>query len=414
MTHEKALKYFSSFERFGIVPGLERIALLCAELGNPQNDLEFIHVAGTNGKGSTSTMLANVLTCAGFKTGLYTSPYVIDFRERIRVDGEMISGEQLGDIAEKVKSAADALQKKGIQPTEFEVITAAALLFYKEQNCDRVVLETGLGGRFDATNVVENKLACILTSISLDHTDILGDTVAKIAFEKCGIIRTNCPVVVSADCCEEAIKVITEETAKKNCPLHLEKAPKIIRSGLEGTTALFGETEITVPLIGEHMAVNAASVAECARILGISEEHIKLGIEKTRMTARMEIISKEPLVLRDGGHNEGCAERIAQTLDKFCKDRKVIAVCGMMRDKDYASYLDKVAPFCDEIIAVTPSYYRALKAEDLQSCAKRHCENVSICQSPKDGFKTALQKCEKDGIVLVCGSFYMMSDIFEV
>ena len=413
MTYKDALAYYASFDRFGIVPGLDRVRALCAALGDPQNDLSFVHIAGTNGKGSTATMLANVLTASGKKTGLYTSPYVLDFRERMRIDGAMIAPSALAGITEQVKAAVERITAQGVQPTAFEVVTAAALLWYKEALCDVVVLETGLGGRFDATNLVERKLACILTSISLDHTEVLGTTVAQIAAEKCGILRKNCPVVVSADQNEDAMAVIRQQAQTLRAPLLYANMPTVLESGLFGTRAIIDGLGLRIPLIGAHMAINAASVVRCARALGIADACIVKGIAATTMTARMEILSDHPLILRDGGHNAGCAAALAAALRETAAHKRTVAVCGMMRDKDVRGYLSLVAPLCARLIAVTPTNPRALDAATLAETAKPFCGDVTVCPDPAAGYALARSLCQPDDVLLVCGSFYLMSDIFS-
>ena len=412
MTYTQAVEFFDSFLPFGIKPGLERIRALCAALGDPQNSLKFIHVAGTNGKGSVSTMLAEVFSAAGYKTGLFTSPYVLDFRERFRIDGKMIPEDELIRAAEITREAVKAVSEKGIEPTEFEVITAAALYWFKERHCDIVVLETGLGGRFDATNIVENKLACVITPLSLDHTKILGDTLEKIAAEKCGIFRAGCPVITCADQDERAMNVISEKAAELSCPVYVSENPSMLGGDIYGTDALFGDVEIRVPLMGEHMAKNAAEAVLCAEKLGVDERYIKEGIENAKMTARMEIFGEDPLSIRDGGHNEACAEALKKVLEKISDGRNIIAVCGMMSDKDYDAYLSRVAPLCDILIAVTPKNPRALKAEKLAHTAKKYCKDVRFTDEPKEGLDMAKSICPKDGLLIVCGSFYLMSDLF--
>ena len=226
MNYTGSVEYIHSLLRFGIKPGLERISELLSLLGNPQEKVKAIHIAGTNGKGSTSTMTANILKNAGYRTGLFTSPYVINFRERIRINGEMIPEDALAETVSRVKEKIDILNEQGTEITEFEAITAAAYLYFAEEGCDFAVMETGLGGRFDATNVITKPAICIITSISFDHTDILGDSLEKIAFEKCGIIKRNCPVVTSENQSSEAMQVIKKTCEEKSSPLFITDPQK--------------------------------------------------------------------------------------------------------------------------------------------------------------------------------------------
>ena len=226
-TADEAVNYYHSLEKFGIMPGLERITLLCERLGSPHKRLKFIHTAGTNGKGSTCTALASVLHKAGYKTGLYTSPYVIDFRERIQLDMRMISPEELISCTQRVKTAIEQLNDEGVKITEFEAVTAAAFLFYYEKSCDFVVLETGLGGRFDATNIIESPLCSIITSVSMDHTGVLGDTLSEIAFEKSGIIKKGCPVITGTEQPADVLEVISSQAEKMNSPVILRDSRKL-------------------------------------------------------------------------------------------------------------------------------------------------------------------------------------------
>ena len=214
-----AEKYYHSLLTFGIMPGLDRIKILLERLGNPEKSLRCIHVAGTNGKGTVCSFLASVLKQSGYKTGLYTSPYIVNFRERIRIDGEMISETDLEEVTDIVRNQIEKLRSEDITITEFEAVTAAAFLYYKNQGCDFVVLETGLGGRFDATNVIERPLASVITSISLDHVNILGNTISEIAYEKCGIIKNGCPVVTNSAQPSDALKMIKEQSEMRNSSL---------------------------------------------------------------------------------------------------------------------------------------------------------------------------------------------------
>ncbi len=413
MNCSEAIEYIHSLLVFGIQPGLERIEALCELLGNPQNSLNIVHVAGTNGKGSTSTMLAGIFSAAGYKTGLFTSPYVIDFRERIQVDGKMIPTDDLAAAVTEVKAAADELAKKGLQPTEFEAITAAAFLYFKKIGCERVVLEVGLGGRFDSTNIIGTPLASVITSISLDHTAVLGDTVEQIAFEKCGIIKqggvtVSYPEQVSG--AAEVIRSISEDRAN-TLIIPDSDAVKIISEDITGTGIEYKDIKTKVPFIGRHMVLNAITAVETALALGISAECIASGISSAKMPARMEILSEKPLIIMDGGHNEGCASALRDALDRFFNGKKILAVIGMMADKDIDGYLYKVAPVLSGVIATMPDNPRAETAEALSQKIRKYCSANIAVEKPEDAIDTALGLMKKYDALLISGSFYLAGDV---
>ena len=267
VNYSEARSYVDSTAKFGIKPGLERITKMMAYVGNPQDKLRFIHVAGTNGKGSTCTMLASILSNAGYKTGLFTSPYVIDFRERFMVDGEMISEEEFAELMTKVKTVNDILEKSGCSLTQFELITAVAFLWFVRMECDVVVLECGLGGRLDSTNVIKEPLCSIITKISLDHTDILGDTVEKIAAEKAGIIKPGRPVVLAPNQPKAAISVVERKCAELGSPLIVSGMDTVSVKTLlpTMTEVIYGGLRYMVPLAGPHQVENSVTVINAAR-----------------------------------------------------------------------------------------------------------------------------------------------------
>lgn len=413
MNFNESVEYIHSLLTFGIQPGLERISKLLDLLGNPQEKIKTVHIAGTNGKGSTSTMLSNMLIAEGHKTGLFTSPYVIDFCERIQIDGKNINKNILAESVTKVRQKIEELNKQNIIITEFEAITAAAFLCFYEQGCDWAVIEVGLGGRFDATNVLTKPEAVVITSISLDHTKILGDTIDKIAFEKCGIIKNGTRVVTSLNQTTDAFNVIRKICEDKGARLVFTnpKSVQISADTIFGTEFDYKNNHYKTRLTGNHQIENTVNAIECAKVLGISENAIAKGIKNTKMLARMEIIGENPLIIRDGGHNEGCANALHGFLTKY-NVKKINMLIGLMADKDVESYVSKIAPLCKSIVTVTPSNPRALDSEKLKEIAEKYCKNTISINNPKDGYKYILSNTKKDETVLVCGSFYMMSDIF--
>ena len=420
MNCNEAIEYIHSLEKFGINPGLERIRALCNLLGNPQKKLRVIHVAGTNGKGSTSTMICNILRKSGYNTGLFISPYVTDFRERIQCNGNMIDKFDLAECVEKVKTAIDALNDTGIQPTEFEALTAAAFVYYEMKKCDFVVLETGLGGRLDSTNVIEAPYATVITSISLDHTAILGDTIEKIAAEKCGIIKFGAETVLYPFQ-DEKVFPIVEKTCKDKCnDLRIPDTNKIkiIEEKLEGTLAEYDGIRFLLPLAGVHMIYNACTAIEAVRSLSrlainISDKAISEGIGMSVMPARMELIKKHPVIILDGGHNEGCAHALSDFIKKHLERKRIIMVSSMMADKDYMSYLSVVAPLADIFIATRVDMLRALPSGELMISASDYCKNCHDVPIPSKALTAARNIMQPDDVLIVCGSFYLAGDVRE-
>ncbi len=418
MNCNQAIEYIHSLEKFGIKPGLERIKALCELLGNPQDKLKVIHVAGTNGKGSTSTMISNILIKNGFRTGLYISPYVSDFRERIQCNGNMIERSELAECVEKVKSAVDILLEKGEQTTEFEALTATAFVYFEKIKCDYVVLEVGLGGRFDATNVIKAPFVSVITSISLDHTAILGDTVAQIAKEKCGIIKFGAETVVYPLQCDDAMREIKNTCEARLNSLRIPDVAKleIGEESLEGTKAVYDGIEFLLPLAGKHMVYNAITAIEAVRSLSrfgvnISDDVISDGIASSVMPARMELIRKKPVIILDGGHNEGCANALSEFIEKHLKNKRIIMVSSMMADKDYLSYLRKIAPFADVFIATKADVPRALSSDGLCAAAKEFCHDCYSIDETEKALNAAHNILEDNDAMIICGSFYLAGEI---
>lgn len=414
MNYQEAVDYIHSLLAFGIKPGLERISALLAELGNPQNDLRFVHVAGTNGKGSTSTMLSHILKAAGYKTGLFTSPYVFSFCERIQINNANIPEADLANTVARVKSAIEGLNARGIVPTEFEAITAAALLYFKEQQCDYAVMEVGLGGRYDSTNVIPAPEVCVITSVSLDHTKILGDTIEQIAAEKAGILKQGSVCVTTTRQDPTALSVIRNTAEQQGCALTVAntEAAQVISESLTETVFSYCGEAYTVHLSGRHQIENAVGVIEAARKLsGVTETHIREGLQNTVMRGRMEYRKGTPPLLLDGGHNPECAEALREVLKRFAPPR-ITAVIGMMADKDTGQYLKTVAPLCKEIYFTKPNNPRAAEPAVLQSAIRDIKAYTFTEKNPKSALQQAINATPQDGLVLVCGSFYLLADLF--
>lgn len=419
MNYDEALKYIHSFEKFGWQLGLDRIQCLLDEIGNPQDKLKIIHIAGTNGKGSTTTMCANILRNAGYKCGSYISPFVVDFRERFQINGEMISKEDFAKYATIVKEKIDLLESKNIQITEFEAITAIAFLYFYEQNCDIVCLEVGLGGTYDATNVIKNPLVSVIASISLDHTNILGDTIEKIANEKAGIIKQNGVCVCYCNQDIDAVSVLMKKCAEMNARFIKANigAIEIKKSDITGNTFVYNNKEYQTSLVGIHQVYNAVNVIECMEIVkskgfNISDECIQNSIRDTVFTARFEVISKEPIIVIDGAHNLEGTTALAGAL-KNVKANKKYAIMGMLADKDYEHSVRQILNVVDEMICVPVCNPRALDPKVLAEVVS-DTNKVTYNYSCEEAINEVISKLDKNDLLIVCGSLYMVGSAREI
>ena len=408
MTYSEAIHYIHAQKAHGAKPGLERITALLEKLGNPQKGLLFLHIAGTNGKGSTATMLASVLQKAGYKTGLFTSPFIYDFRERYAVNGELISPGTLARLTEQVRLAAN-----GLELTEFEIVTAIGMLFFKEMNCDITVLEVGLGGRFDATNVIEAPLASVICSISLDHTEYLGDTIEKIAFEKAGIIKPGHPVILYNSILPAALKVIQNRCMALNAPLTVgEQASSTSETIKENTFTYKGE-EYTLSLRGAHQINNAITVIETLEQIKkqfpYTKEQLKEGLKEAYIPSRLECICQEPPIFIDGGHNKEGIDALLHAMDTLEELKEPVIIFGMMRDKPYQYAVQRLAMRAKAFITVQPPAPRAMTAFDLKNMADLFCDDCTACNNYEEAAALAKKKCKNS--ILVAGSLYMVGDM---
>ena len=415
MNVTEALQYIHAVCWKGSIPGLSRIDTLLEKMGRPERQLRFIHVAGTNGKGSTCAMLASILRQAGYKTGLYTSPYIISFNERIQIDGENISDEDLCRITESVKPLADSMDDK---PTEFELVTAIGFAYFAREHCDVVVCEVGLGGEFDATNVILPPEAAVICNIGLDHTEVLGDTLEKIASAKAGIIKPGCDVVCYRE--SESVEAVFESRCKQvGAALHKADfdALRPVSHSLEGQVFSWNRFKnLRLPLLGEHQLRNAAVVlttADALRARGwkISDENIRQGIATVTWPGRFELVRHDPLFIIDGGHNPQCIEALTKNIREYLADRPLTVLTGVLADKDYACMYGSVAPYAREFVTVTPPNPRALDGAQLAEYLRRFGKTVTACATIADGVATAVSHAGKDGVVLCYGSLYMIGDI---
>lgn len=416
MNYEETLEYIHSVSWKGSVPGLERISELLELIGHPERECKFIHVAGTNGKGSTCAMLSSVLRKAGFRTGLYTSPYLIHFNERIDVDGKMIENQELCDVTEYVKKYADGMTDK---PTEFELITAVGFEYFKRKKCDIVVCEVGMGGEFDATNVIPTPELAVICNIGLDHTAVLGNTLEKIAATKSGIIKEGCDVVLYRS--TESVEAVVEKRCENVCA-KLNKADfdsVILKSSnLYGQVFDFKEYKnIELPLLGEHQLKNAAVVLTAIDVFrekgwNISENNIRDGLRDVVWHGRFEILKKDPLFIADGGHNPQCIDALVKSVEKYLSGKKLTVLTGVLGDKDYHCMYKDISKYAKEFITVTPNNPRALSSKELANYLSTFQKPVTACDSIEEGVKTAFEHTDDDGVILCYGSLYMLGDVY--
>lgn len=416
MNYSQALNYIHSQKRFGPKPGLERITKLLSLLGNPQEKLRFVHVAGTNGKGSTTVMTASVLKEAGYRTGLFISPFVLDFRERFQVNGEMIPEDALLRLVERVRPFVEEMRQNGEIVAEFELVTALGMLYFYEERCDIVCLEVGIGGRFDATNVIGTPLAAVVAAISYDHTDILGDTLEQIAFEKAGIIKRNTDVVCYAEQPPEALAVLMERCTQTGSRLTLPSMGTVQIHEMTpfGSSFSYGDEPYRLRLAGEHQIINALSVIETVQILrwkgfGITEGQLSAGLKAASFPARFEVLARRPLTVLDGAHNPDGAKALAKALS-FVKGKKA-AVVGMLGDKAYEALLREIGPQCETIIAVDINSPRALSKEALCMAAQRYCSDCVPAEDYRTALRLAREAAGGEGAVVICGSLYLAAEI---
>lgn len=415
MNYTEALEYIHSINWTFCKPGLERIESLCKALGDPQKNLKFVHVAGTNGKGSFCSMISSVLLSAGYKVGLYTSPYIKVFNERMRINGENIADHKLVSLTERIKPIADSMTDK---PTEFELITALAFLYFAEEKCDVVVLEAGMGGRLDSTNVIDTSILSVITGISLDHTAFLGDTVEKIAAEKAGIIKNSVPVLFGGED-ESAAKVISDKASEKNSAFYRPDYRKIenLSSTLRGTRFEYKGREVKLNLLGLYQPRNAALVLEAIELLkslgmNISDSAVGDGLRAASWNARFEIINHFPLMIFDGAHNpEGIASAVESIKHYFGKER-VIVVSGVLADKDYNYIAARLSEIASAAYTITPDNKRALSASEFASVLTSLGVDAKPSETILSALENAVKRSDKTGEAIVClGSLYTYVDV---
>lgn len=416
MTYEQAIDYIHSFRRFGKKAGLTKIARLLELLGSPHKRLRFVHVAGTNGKGSIVSMLSSVLCAAGYKTGLFISPFVVDFTERMQINGTYISQGELARVTALVRAQAQRVARELDAPSEFEVVTAIALYWFCEQGCDIVCLEVGLGGRLDPTNVIDTPDAAVIANIGLDHTSILGHTTERIAFEKAGIIKPGGTAVAYPGLAPDVMAVLYERAAQQNARVvqGSRAAARVLRDEAFASVVEYGGLTYTLPLAGAHQICNLICVAETARVLreqgfAIGDAALTDGVARTRIPARMERFAGAPAVVIDGAHNpQGAA--VAAAVAARVPGRRVL-LYGALAEKDWKNALAALAPVFDEMVAVQMNVNGALQTGVISEQANKQSIACTPCADAAQALAIAKERAGRHGTVFVCGSLYLASEV---
>ncbi|MBE6577123.1 MAG: bifunctional folylpolyglutamate synthase/dihydrofolate synthase [Ruminococcaceae bacterium] len=419
MDYTQSLDYIHSISWTFCKPGLERIGRLCELLGHPERSLKFVHVAGTNGKGSFCSMMSSILTKSGYKTGLYTSPYIRFFNERMCIDGEPISNDELAEITTYVRPLADSMEDT---PTEFELITAVALEYFKRNGCDVVVLEAGMGGRLDSTNIIREPLLSVITGIALDHTAFLGDTVEQIAAEKAGIIKDHRPVLFGGD--DKGAADVIERRAKENGSEYFSvdySALCVKAATLDGTEFSFGKWEnMRLGLLALYQPKNACVVLSAVDILRkygfeIDENAVREGIAVARWQARFEIIDRTPLTIFDGAHNPQGIDSAVDSVKHYFENDRVYILTGVLRDKDYTYIASRLSEIASKAFVMSPDSPRALPSEEYADVLSSFGVQATPYTSLKEAYEGAAEAAKRDGVPLIClGSLYTYSELMEV
>ncbi len=411
MNARQAIAYIESTGWSKTRLGLSRERTLLAALGDPQKGMKFIHVAGSNGKGSTCAMLARILRAAGYRTGLYISPYIQDFCERIQIDGKNIPRRRLAELASRVRAVAEGMED---HPSQFELVTALAFDYFREEACDVVVLEVGMGGEHDATNAIDAPELAILTNIGLEHTEYLGNTLEAIAQTKSGIIKSGCDALCY-DGAPEVSAVVRRVCRKKGVSFTGVDFSRLaaISADLSGQRILWDGRPYRLALTGTHQLHNAATVLTAVEILRrrgweIPDEAVRTGLARVKWPARFELLAKDPVFILDGGHNPQCAQAMADSLDALLPGQKVVFLAGVLADKDYGGIIDILAPHAKEFLCLTPVSDRALPAEAFASYLRGRGLKAQSCADIPEGIRQALKKAQKAGCAAVAfGSLYL-------
>ena len=422
MLYEEARVYLDHVSKYGSVLGLDSIKSLLGELGNPQKDLKFIHIAGTNGKGSILAGLSGILQQAGYRTGRYCSPTVMGYMERFQVDGQWMAEDELAPFVSQVKEAAEKVEEKtDLTVTVFEIETAIAFLYFREKQCDYVVLEAGMGGLLDATNVIDTTVLSIFASISMDHMSFLGNTLAQIAEKKAGIIKDGCRVVTARQKPEamQVIERISREHGTK-CTIADASEAEVLKESCLGQTIRYRGEEYEIPLAGVYQKENAVVALNALKVLDelgfpTAAEQKKEGLRTVNWNGRFTVICKKPLFVVDGAHNPAAADMMAASIEHYFKGKRIIYIMGVFADKDYRSVIQKTAHFADRILTIqTPDNIRALPAGELAKTVSEYNPNVQAMDTIKDAVEEAFSLAGEQDVIIAFGSLSFIGEMTDI
>ena len=418
MTYEQALDFIHSRIHLGTRKGLFRMEGLMEKLGNPEKRMQFVHIAGSNGKGSTAAMCESVLRCAGHKTGLFLSPFVFDFRERMQVNGQLPDKQLMADVLESMLPALAEMKAEDKECTEFETVTALALMLFERCGVDTVVFEVGIGGLLDSTNIIPPPLCAAVTSISLEHTDMLGTTIPEIAAQKCGIIKEGCRAAGYCDLLPEAEQVLRETCERLHVPLTIGdlSALEVLESNDAGSRFRYRGQEYRIGLPGDYQIRNALTVLSIVEQLrqggmDLPEEVVAKGLEEAAIIGRLQVVRQQPRCVIDGAHNPGKVGALCAALEALYPGRPLVGVMGMMKRKDYRTAVPLLAQRCRTFIAVPAAddLPFIVQPEVIAEIAREHCGDVRVCASPEEGARLAVQLATEADVLVATGSMYLLS-----
>lgn len=425
MKYEEAMKYITEVSNFGSNYGLERTYKLLEHLGNPERDLKLIHIAGTNGKGSTTSMITEILMGEGYKVGMYTSPFIEEFEERIQINRNNIPKESLAILMDEIKVAVDKVIEAGYNhPTEFEIITVLMLLYFKKENIDFGVIEVGLGGTLDSTNVIK-PIIQVITSISFDHTNLLGNTLEKIAREKAGIIKKGIPTVIYPQQ-EEVLKVIKNKCFEMDSELYIANNENLKFENIVNLDKPYqllkynNEIDILLPLLGEHQIINlsvamqAIEVLNNKNIIDISIANIVKSIKNVSWKGRLEVLSNNPYVVIDGAHNIQGIKTLSRNIKKYFKYENLYLILGILADKDVEEMIKIITPMAKKVYSVTPNSIRGELAESLKDEVSKFNKNCKAFDKYEEAYLEALNDASEKDLILASGSLYMIGDMRKI
>lgn len=423
MNYREALEYVESLNSLGIVPGLDSIQELCRRMGNPQDQLSFVHIAGTNGKGSVLAYISSVLKCAGYRVGRYISPTIFDYRERIQVNEKSISKAALCEGMELIRGICDGMQAEGFShPTSFEVETALAFWYFVKKNCQIVVLECGMGGLQDATNLIRNTITAVITSVSMDHTKFLGNTLGEIAAQKAGILKEGCQAVTLRQR-KEAMEAVERAAAQKHCSLVTADRGRAanIRYGIKRQKFDYdGLKNLEISLAGQFQVDNAVLAVEVIRSLGragfpVEEEALRKGLKEASWPGRFGVVREKPLFIVDGAHNEDAAQKLAQSIEFYFTNKRIIYIMGILKDKEYKKIISLTHSYADQIITVTaPDNPRALPAYELAKEIAGVHPGVTAADSLEEAVEMSLLLAGRDDVIIAFGSLSYLGRLMEI